>query len=207
MKLPHIIFLALFIFNVSLIRSQACFIACAQRLNRSVDTLRTTEQIEQKIHEADPLSANKKILTELIGCEFPKIKLSGLSGKWVSINDLKGKPVVVSFWFSSCATCIAEISSLNKLAREYENTAYFLSVNTDDLETLKEFVKGTPYHALHVCIPREMGYKEFCTIGGFPCNMILDKEGKVTDVWAGDPDPNKKDEFYNRIKKGLDSMK
>lgn len=188
--------------------SQSCFTECTERLNRSVDTLVTTDQMKKKINEADPLSANHKILNDLKGCDFPKTQLNTVSGKSISINDFKGKPVFVSFWFTSCATCIAEIPSINKLIKEYGNSVAFLSINTDDVETLKEFLAGTPYNSQHAYITREAGYKEFCTIGGFPSNMILDKTGKVVDVWAGgESDPAKKDEFYQRIKKGLDKLK
>ncbi len=188
--------------------AQTCFVDCSERLNRSVDTLLTTEQMKKKIHETDPSSANHKILNDLKGCDFPKTQLNTSDGKTISISDFKGKPVFVSFWFSSCAACIAEIPDLNKLVKEYGESAVFLSINTDDIETLKEFLKTTPYNARHAYITREAGYKEFCTIGGFPSNMILDKTGKVVEVWCGgESDPTKKDEFYKRIKTGLDKLK
>ena len=188
--------------------AQNCFVECNERLNRSVDTLVTTEQMSNKIHETDPLSANHKILNDLKGCDFPKIALNTAKGKTISISDFKGKPVFVSFWFTSCATCLAEIPSINKLSKEYGNTVVFLAINTDDLETLKEFLSTNNYSAQHAYITHEAGYKEFCTIGGFPSNLILDKNGKVVDVWCGgESDPDKKEEFYKRIKSGLDKLK
>ncbi len=199
---------AFFILITFLSFSQACFTDCSERLNRSVDTLVTADQMKKKIHEADPLSANHKILNDLKGCEFPKTKFNNVNGKSISISDFKGKPVFVSFWFTSCATCIAEILSINKLIKEYGNSAVFLSINTDEPETLKEFLGGTPYNAQHGYITREDAYKEFCTIAGFPCNLILDKDGKVFDVWVGgESDPSKKEDFYQRIKKGIDKWK
>jgi thiol-disulfide isomerase/thioredoxin len=182
--------------------SQNCFANCSERLNKSVDTL-TADQMRAKLKEPDPLSANYKILNDLKGCEFPQSSLKTVDGKSITIKDFKGKPVFVTFWFTSCSSCISEIPVINKLIKEYGNTVAFLSINTDDAETLKEFLKSTPYNAQQVVITRERAYQEFCTIGGFPGNIVLDKNGKVEDVWSGGW---KDEEFYNRIKNDLASV-
>ncbi|MGZ3884949.1 MAG: TlpA family protein disulfide reductase, partial [Bacteroidia bacterium] len=171
-------FCFIFLFSIILfsgtLASQNCFANCSERLNKSVDTL-TAEQMRARLKEPDPLSTNFKILNELHGCDFPQSVLKTLDGKSLTIKEFKGKPVVITFWFTSCSPCISQIPVINKLIKEYGAAVGFISVNTDDVETLKEFLKGTEYNAQQVVIARERAYEEFCTIGGFPGTLVLDK--------------------------------
>ncbi len=48
--------------------------------------------------------------------------------------------------------------------------------------------------------------KYFCIIEGYPMNILLNKEGKVIDVWAGGSvDEAKQNDFYKRVKTLLDA--
>jgi serine protease Do len=62
--------------------------------------------------------------------------------KW---SALKGKTVVLEFWSTQCAPCVAVIPHLNELHDALTtNDVVFLSVTTDDEKTVKEFLKKHP---------------------------------------------------------------
>lgn len=48
----------------------------------------------------------------------PPVSLQTLSGERVALSSLRGRPVLVSFWATSCATCVREIPQLAALYRE-----------------------------------------------------------------------------------------
>ncbi len=67
-------------------------------------------------HSADDPSITGFISSPIVGQPAPDFKLSTLngSGKQLHLADLKGKPVIVNFWSSSCAPCQVETPFLQK---------------------------------------------------------------------------------------------
>jgi peroxiredoxin len=47
--------------------------------------------------------------------QAPDITLTTLKGEKLAIQDLRGRPVLVTFWATSCSSCIKEIPDLLKL--------------------------------------------------------------------------------------------
>ncbi len=69
------------------------------------------------------------------GAMAPPFKLARYGGGTVSLEELRGKVVMLDFWATWCAPCVAEMPSLSKLAREYEGKGLvFLAVNRDEAE-------------------------------------------------------------------------
>src|SRR6185312_613814 len=65
------------------------------------------------------LKKNDKVLK--IGSEAPDFTVADLNGKMYKLSDLKGKTVVLNFWFTTCAPCVTEMPELNRLIEKYKN--------------------------------------------------------------------------------------
>jgi peroxiredoxin len=50
--------------------------------------------------------------------ESPDISLLGIDGTELHLADYRGRPLLVTFWATSCTTCIREIPHLSALYRE-----------------------------------------------------------------------------------------
>jgi cytochrome c biogenesis protein CcmG, thiol:disulfide interchange protein DsbE len=56
-----------------------------------------------------------------------------LDGKSTRLSDLRGRVVLLNFWFSSCPPCIEEAPALNQLQKEIEpRGGTVLGVNVDE---------------------------------------------------------------------------
>ncbi len=65
-------------------------------------------------------------------------KLAGrdvLTGKLISIDQYRGRPVFVNFWGSSCYACQREARTLATFARTHERQVAFLGVDVIDSRT------------------------------------------------------------------------
>jgi thiol-disulfide isomerase/thioredoxin len=74
--------------------------------------------------------------------------VDAIEGSPVSIKRLKGRVVVIDFWATWCAPCVADIPHLKQLYAKYHDQGVeFIGVSLDDpldkggLESLKKFVK------------------------------------------------------------------
>lgn len=59
-------------------------------------------------------------VTEMHGQKAPSLALTEWQNtKPLTLNDLKGKVVVLDFWATHCAECLASVPKLNSLAAKY----------------------------------------------------------------------------------------
>ncbi len=49
----------------------------------------------------------------------PHVTFSTISGKKIKLSSLKGKPAIVTFWATDCASCIEEIPHLIDIYKEF----------------------------------------------------------------------------------------
>lgn len=58
--------------------------------------------------------------------------------KSFSVNDLKGKIILIDFWFANCKPCIKEMAYFSELFKKYPNKFSIISFSADSKEkTLK----------------------------------------------------------------------
>lgn len=141
------------------------------------------------------------ILQGLVGCQAPDFSVKTIDGKPIRLSELKGKVVIINFWFAGCVPCIVENPGLNKLVQEYKGRdVVFIAFSRDREELLRETIKAYPFNYQHVSASYDIT-KPFCKFSGWPTNMVLDKNGILRLVFAGGPtDMKQSDEAHDRIK-------
>ena len=77
------------------------------------------------------------------GNDIPKGTLTTPSNTKISTDELKGNYIVIDFWATWCAPCIAEAPIFKRLADKYkEANVKFISISLDeDFDTWKNFIQ------------------------------------------------------------------
>lgn len=120
-----------------------------------------------------------------IGEPAPALAGRTLDGKRVSLDSLKGKVVVMHFWFTDCLPCKQEIPQLNQLAARYRNRddVVFLSVSLDGRPSTQRFLRQMPflYEVLY------SGYRiaERYKIESYPTNLVINQRGFIARFITG----------------------
>ena len=116
----------------------------------------------------------------LTGKEFPLHNLTNLDGNKINLEDLKGKPTFIHFWFSRCAPCIDEVPTLRKLQELYKNEFNFVTITFDSRSEVRNFLNKYPLPYMHLINAKN--FIDRLNIQGYPTNIFLDKNGIVKYV-------------------------
>lgn len=114
------------------------------------------------------------------------------AGRTHSLQDYRGKVVVMDFWFRGCGWCILAMPQIKQLAEDFAGKPVaILGMNIDSQETDATFVIDT----LHLNYPnlRAADIAKRYEIQGFPTLLVLDGQGVIRNVHAGfEPDLRQK---------------
>jgi thiol-disulfide isomerase/thioredoxin len=116
----------------------------------------------------------------LAGTAAPAVTLSTAGGKQIELQDFHGKPVLLDFWATWCAPCVAAVEPLKKL---HEDAApkglIMISIDEDnEADVANEFVRkhGILWSNFH-----DDGeiWRSFPRSNGVPFYVLIDGNGKI----------------------------
>ncbi|MGZ4618182.1 MAG: TlpA family protein disulfide reductase [Frankiaceae bacterium] len=118
----------------------------------------------------------------------PPLTGPAVSGGPINLATLRGKVVVINFWASWCAPCVAEAPTLAEIAKRTAPQAAFLGVATrDSKENAAAFARArsTPYPSLY----DEDGTAAArfpVALSTLPSTLVLDRQGRVAVRFTGE---------------------
>jgi thiol-disulfide isomerase/thioredoxin len=123
----------------------------------------------------------------LKGKPLPDFVFKDILGNTYTPEDIKGKVVVINFWFINCAPCVEEMPELNKLVKEYENNdaVLFLALALDEKgPRLDTFLETHVFN--YNIVPGAQDYVvKKLQASSFPTHIVLDKNSNVVFTLAG----------------------
>jgi peroxiredoxin len=109
--------------------------------------------------------------------------MTDIAGNIYTNENLKGKIVVLNFWFTTCLPCIKEMPELNELVEKYKKkNVVFLAIAKDKEDAVKKFLEKTPFNYNQVVSP---ALCEQFSITGYPTSIVINKNGVVKYVKKG----------------------
>jgi len=142
--------------------------------------------------QADRIRGGRRRQTS-IGKPFNLQFKDAIKGTNVSINQLRGKVVVVEFWASWCSPCLADLPSLKGLYTKYRDSGVeFIGVSLDNpadqggLEALKKCVaeKGIPWPQYYQGHAYDAEFSKSCGVFTLPTVFVIDPTGNVYSTEA-----------------------
>jgi peroxiredoxin len=126
------------------------------------------------------------------GKKAPDFKVTTTNKKELSLSDLKGKTIVMNFWFTHCKPCLAEIPELNKMVEKFKQNkdVIFLAVALENIQDLRTFLNYHQFNYQHTGDAKKNGILGNFGIESYPTNIIIDKEGIVRYAATGAPTDN-----------------
>lgn len=122
----------------------------------------------------------------MTGKPAPDFELKDLQGNTWSLKALRGKVVVLNFWFTTCAPCVAEMPELNELVKAYDKKdVVFLSLTFNDAARVNRFLQEHTFNYTHLPASGEVDKKY--NVHSWPLSIVIDKEGTVKKLVNSTP--------------------
>ena len=116
---------------------------------------------------------------EMLGKEALPFSVTDILGNSYSLENLKGKVIVINFWFVECKPCVMEMPELNKLVDKFKGEdVVFLGFATNDKSKIESFLKTKTFNYNIIAGSGEIANSY--TVKAFPTHLIIDKNSIVT---------------------------
>jgi len=121
----------------------------------------------------------------------PDVTFIGIDGEKITSQSLRGKVVMVNFWATSCATCVAEMPKMAETYNKYK---------AQGLEFVAVAMKyDPPNYVLNYAETRKLPFKVALDVSGeaakaygdvalTPTTFVIDKQGKIIKRYVGEPE-------------------
>ncbi len=148
-------------------------------LNANFSTGRTPPQLT-----APPVPGSQVLKHDI--AQFGELKLKSLDGRTITLNSLRGRPVFLNLWETSCIPCVQELPSIKKLvASMRDQPLNIVLLAFEDEARVRAFV-GSEH--LPVYLSDERLIPPTLHGRGVPQTYILDRNGEVAFHHAGAAD-------------------
>ena len=127
------------------------------------------------------------------GAPAPVFELESLSGKRQSLGDFKGKVVLLNFWATWCAPCVAEMPALERLQQVLrEEGLVIVSINHDSPDARAEVERFARERGLsfEILLDPDLSLPPKYGITGFPESFFVGLDGTFLEF----SDPSTKEQ-------------
>jgi thiol-disulfide isomerase/thioredoxin len=134
----------------------------------------------------DRARADNRVMEELAIVRFEeKIKaqnfiLTSLEGNEVSLEDYRGKIVLLNFWATWCPPCRAEMPSMEKLYKKFKDKDFtILAIDVqEDANSVKIFREKYKLN-FPILLDSDGSVQQFYGVISLPTTYLVDREGNI----------------------------
>jgi len=117
--------------------------------------------------------------------EIPKsispIIFEDFLGNKISLEEYRGKLVIINFWATWCAPCKKEMPSLDRLyqSSDFKNLEIFaVNMEEPNKEKTKKFFQNLKIQKLEIFFDYDLDFVKEFKLRGVPTTVLINKQGK-----------------------------
>jgi peroxiredoxin len=117
----------------------------------------------------------------------PAFTIPAVKGKPVSLSDFAGKPAMINFWASWCASCLKELPELERIHNLYKDRGLsVILVNLQETaEAAKKQIEDHGYTMTSLLDEKGQTAEKY-QVFGLPTTFFVDKTGMIRKTHMGE---------------------
>ena len=160
------------------------------------DNLKQLQELWKEVDDGYKTSIKGKNISNMlypngeplnVGDAFPyEIEVSDLNGEIRTLAEFEGKAMLLYFSSYSCKPCVAAKKELDRMISSGNCPVEVVGFNMDTENVWQSKGKDNPvsWHDFND-LKGSYGFNKRFEIQGIPTFVIVSKEGKILDIWAG----------------------
>ncbi len=114
----------------------------------------------------------------------PDFRFALDDGRYLTLSDLRGRPILINFWATWCGPCRLEMPDIVD-AYNADNDLVVLAVNVqEDLDKVVPFAEEFAM-TMPIVLDSQGELRKQYALRGMPTSIFVDRDGKVSTVWSG----------------------
>jgi len=120
-----------------------------------------------------------------VGALAPDFTLSTLEGQKVSLDELRGKPVVLSFWTTVCGDCRIQMPYLQEAFNQKGGEVRFIAIDIGEGEqTVAQFARDNGIN-FTIALDQDRAVEDAYNVRYRPTTFLVDGEGVIRYIKPG----------------------
>ncbi|MFZ6663391.1 TIGR03435 family protein [Peijinzhouia sedimentorum] len=119
-----------------------------------------------------------------IGTQVPDISFEEVlnySSNDLQLSEIEGKVIILDFWATWCAPCIASFPKLEEIQEKYKSELQIITITSDSNERILKFLENRDMN-LPIAIDPSRKIVEYFPHRSIPHTVVIDKNGIVQAV-------------------------
>lgn len=122
--------------------------------------------------------------------EAPSFTLNCLDGKPINLGDYKGKPLLITFWATWCASCKEELPILEKfwIGKKDQFALLLITIDGERKKAVQKIVEENKLTLPVLLLLKEKCMDQYGVRGWVPQTFLIDREGMLVGKTVGQRD-------------------
>lgn len=119
----------------------------------------------------------------------PDVSFTLLDSGRISLRSLRGNPVLVNFWATTCSICVKEIPALMALQRDFSRRGFTVIAVTTPYDRPDEVLRFSKDLALNFPVAVDLTgelARAFGDVGVTPTSFLVGPDGRIAEKTEGE---------------------
>jgi thiol-disulfide isomerase/thioredoxin len=104
--------------------------------------------------------------------------VSDMEGNTTKLSDLKGKVVVLNFWFTKCGPCVMEMPSLNNIVETFKDKSVeFIAITFNKKQLIEQFLETHKFD--YKIAPNANDIITMYGVQSYPTSIVINQKGEI----------------------------